>query len=324
MHKRKTLALMLVIFIATVLFASCKDDVLPKTSYRDNSGEFSVHFLDVGQGDCALIYFPDGKTMLIDTGNGKEENNEYILEFLDGFGIDNIDFLVLTHPDIDHIGGVTAIAQNISVSLAYVPFILNLNNFLDYKTGVDALTAKGTTLKTSCTYEKIVGNDYTVAFLTPYPPDFNESSYDYINKDYPTESEINNVSPLIYVEYKGVRFLFTGDAGASEEQFLLDDEWKIVGLFEMLDVNVNLDSIDFLKVAHHGSNDSTSENFIKRLTPKNAIISVGGLNSYGHPSSKVLQRLNEFSPAHNLYRTDVYGTISVFVDSKASIKVVTD
>ncbi|MBQ8426811.1 MAG: MBL fold metallo-hydrolase [Clostridia bacterium] len=324
MYKRKFLALIAITVITVFVFTSCKSPNLTERNYRENDGGFSVHYLDVGQGDCALIHFPDGKTMMIDVGNGERENNQYVLGFLENFSVSKIDYLVLTHPDADHIGGAKELALNVQINNAYIPHILDLNGFANFKTTVDVLENKNVSLKISATYERIKGQDYVVAFLTPYEPNHSSSSYDNINVEYPTESDINNVSPIIYIEYKGIRFLFTGDAGSSQENLLLEDEQIITQLFEILGVTVNLDNIDFLKVAHHGSADSTTENFIKRLTPKNAVISVGGLNSFGHPSSQVLYRLAQFSPAHNLFRTDVDGTVSVFVDQNGQINVVTD
>lgn len=324
MHKRKISALVLLIIMAITIFPSCKKSDLYNNNYRDNSGSFSVHFMDVGHGDCTLIYFSDGKTMLIDTGNGQEENDEYILGFLENYGVEKIDYLVLTHPDANHIGGTGAIAENVQVSLCYVPHILDLNNFPKYKTALEKLTDKGAFTKVSCTGERIIGAEYLVAFLTPYPPDFSSSSYDYINKEFPSDSEINNVSPFIYVEYKGISFLFTGDGEALQEETLLNDENMIVATFQNLGVTINLNNIDFLKVAEHGAEGSTTKDFIRRITPKNAVISVDGLNSYGYPSTRVLSRLSEFSPEHNLYRTDVYGTISVYVDTNGKVNVITD
>lgn len=330
MYKRKILALITIIAVLTVILFSacnCHTEIIEneKTqSCRQNDGNFSVHYIDVGQGDCILIYFPDGKTMLIDVGNGESKNNKKILEFLEEFSVDRIDYLVLTHPDLDHIGGVESLMGKLQVGRSYIPHVIEKEDFPNFKKAYDLLVGKNAEIITSCTIEHIKGSDYCVAFLTPYPLGFSNSSYYNINKKYPTDSDLNNVSPIIYVEYLGVRFLFTGDAGESQENLLLDDEKVICGFFEKLGVNINLNNIDFLKVAHHGSQDSSCERFLTRIMPKNAVISVGGANSYGLPSSQVLYRLSTINPDYKLFRTDLAGTISITVSQLGEINIVTD
>jgi competence protein ComEC len=324
MHQRKSVRLIALITVLTViLLSACTNPILKDRTYRQNDGSFSVHYLDVGQGDSALIYFPDGKTMLIDTGNGSRENDEYLLEFLKRFSVNQIDYLVLTHPDSDHIGGAVSLIEKVKISRAYVPYIVKKEKFPLFKTVYDALTEKAVEIKISC-MEVVKREDCSVAFLTPNPPDFSKSEYDKLNGAYPTESDINNVSPLIYVEYKGVRFLFTGDAGQEQEEEFLDNEGIKKIIFKKLGVDLKLDKIDFLKVSHHGSADGTSGRFVQRIRPKNAIISVGGKNMYGHPSSQTLHRLLEYSPEHKLYRTDVCGTVSVFVNENGIVTVLSD
>lgn len=321
-NKRKAL----IVFLVSVLFllSSCNNLTLNDRKFRENNGGFSVHYLDVGQGDASFIFFPDGKTMLIDTGNGVENNNKYILDFLSNFSVNKIDYLVLTHPDADHVSGTAEIINKINVEKTYLPCVLEPANFFHFNKAVMALEDNNVSIVISAFGNFIKGEDYLVAFLTPYPIDFPSSSYDNLNKEFPNENEINDASPIIYIEYKGVRFLFTGDAGVSQENLLLNDEKVIISFFENFNVNINLTNIDFLKVAHHGSAYNTSERFLERINPKNAVISVGGLNSYNLPSTQLLQRLNQICPAHNLYRTDVDGTVSVKVSPDGTKLIETD
>ena len=325
MHKRKRVALLTMITVLTViLFSACKTPKPNQQNYRENDGSFSVHYLDVGQGDCALIYFPDGKTMLIDTGNGTTDNNQYVLSFLDAFSVDRIDYLVLTHPDSDHVGGAKTVIENLEIGTAYVPHVLEASVFPQLNQAFNALEDKNVETKISTTFVNVKGEGYAVAFLLPYPPDVPSSSYDKLYDKYPTESDINNVSPIIYVEYQGVRFLFSGDADAGEEKLLLSDEKYLVASFNELGININLNQIDFLKVAHHGSKDSTCAQFLDRINPKNSVISVRGDNKYGLPSTEVLQALANTNEDHKIYRTDIHGTVSVIIDENGDIRTIVD
>lgn len=330
MHKRKIMSLMLLIVILLLCLVGCNcsggNGNLSKTNKRENNGKFSVHYLDVGQGDAIFIYFPDGKTMLIDSGDGEKKNNEYITEFLKDFEINKIDYLVLTHPDSDHIGGAKSVVENFDIGKAFIPHLLQPQNFKEFNDVYNILNQKQIQTDISCTYKNIKTEDYSVAFLLPYPTDFPgvESSYAKLNGEYPTETEINDASPIIYVEYKGTRFLFTGDASSVQERVLLENECALTSMFKVLGINLKFEYIDFLKVAHHGANDSSSQAFLNFIKPKNAIISVGGANNYGHPSTLVLERLATANPAHTLYRTDVYGTVSVYVSNDGNTQVITD
>ena len=334
MYKRKILSTrFMAIFIIAVFLISCafgcKESLsveLPERSFRQNSGCFSVHYLDVGQGDCILIHFPDGKSMLIDSGNGENQNNEYILNFLKEFSVGDIDYLVITHPDVDHMGGAKNIIASHNVKNAFLSKILVPENFPEFKTVKDYLTMDGAVINVSETYRHVKGKDYSVAFLSPFALDFPnvESGYVGINGEYPTDADVNNASPIIYVEYKGIRFLFTGDAGSAQERIFLQNEHAILKTFKQIGLQINLDYVDFLKVSHHGANSGTSVEFSDRIRAKNAVISVGGENKYGHPSTEVLKRLAQSNPAHNVYRTDVHGTISVLVSEKGEISIITD
>ncbi len=330
MHKRLIATIMLITVLLLSSLVGCssssKDNPLSKNKKRENDGRFSVHYLDVGQGDAIFLHFPDGKTMLIDSGNAQRENSEYVVNFLKNFNISTIDYFVLTHPDSDHIGGAYSVIENFKIGKAYIPHILQPQNFGEFNNVFSLLNQKQIKTEISTIYKHVKGQDYTVAFLTPYPIDFpfGESSYSKINSEYPTDTDINNVSPIIYVQYKGVRFLFTGDAGGSQERILIDDKRVLATTFNSLGIDINLEYIDFLKVAHHGANDCSSVEFLNLIKPKNAIVSVGGGNPYGHPSTSVLERLATANPAHTLYRTDVYGTISVYVSINGQMEIITD
>jgi competence protein ComEC len=280
----------------------------------------------VGQGDAIFIHFPDGKNMMIDSGDGEKKSVDYIKGFMSEFGVDKIDYLMLTHPMQDHQGGMEMLLNNYTVSNFYIPYIIDADNFPIFK-GISELASEKQVNKIeSQSYKNIKGEDYALAILTPYPFNYPnvESAYKPINNIFPTENAINNVSPMVYVKYKSVRFLFTGDAGVAQEHKVIDNYNAFVQMFSSLGIELNLENIDFLKVSRHGSANSSSEKFLSTLKPKNAVISVGGANNYGLPSTEMLARLATASPAHNLYRTDVHGTISVYVSNDGEIRIQTD
>ncbi len=331
MHKRKISSV--IIFIIMLILALCgcggnqnhyADD--SQIEYRENTGEFSVHYLDVGQGDAIFIHFPDGKNFMIDSGDGSEKSLDYICGFLSAFGVSKIDYLMLTHPMQDHQGGMQTLLDDYDVENMFIPYIIKSENFPNFKKIIDLAEQKQVKTIVSQTYKNFKGQDYAMGIMTPYPFNFpnGESSYVDINSAFPSESAVNDVSPMVYVSYKSVRFLFTGDAGVSQEKIIVDNYSALKQMFNSLGIDLNLKNIDFLKIARHGSANTSSFDFISMLKPKNAIISVGGGNHYGLPSTETLSVLADASPAHNLYRTDVYGTVSVYVSNSGEYRIQTD
>ncbi|MBQ7348353.1 MAG: MBL fold metallo-hydrolase [Clostridia bacterium] len=333
-YQRKIFALFSVIFVCLFILCSCvPSSVTEETVNPEKSDEivlqakFSVHFIDVGNGDCILIKFPDSKRMLIDCGDKIDGVYSKINDYLKSQNVDKIDFLVLTHPDRDHIGNAVDIINDFEIGTAYIPHILSNTLFPLFNSVKQELTAKNIDFQVSHLYSYIKGEGYSVAFLSPAPPGNKKSAYNILNSALsPTANDINNVSPIIYVEYNGVRFLFTGDAGKSQEEYVLDlyKSSLYKRNFEYYGFDVNLENIDFLKVSHHGSDDATSENFLQTLNPKNAVISVGGNNYYGLPSSNTLIRLNALSEEFELYRTDTKGSVAVYVNEMGNYRVITE
>lgn len=288
-----------------------------------SSKNLEVYFIDVGQGDSTLIIFPDGKNMLIDCGDGQNSANQNISKELSDKGIKEIDYLILTHPSYDHVGGVYSLLENFGVNNAYLPHILNEQLFYDYSVAVSRIREKGANIKISCLGEYITGKDYGFAFLSPTSITQSDSSYRDLNvSSTPTEEQINDVSPIMYLECRGVRFILTGDAGFSQESLVVNNYNS--GVYHNLKgagVDVNLDNIDFLKVTHHGGDTGSGTEFLTLTKPKNAIISVGGNNNYNHPSFKVLNRILSANEDCNILRTDVLGTIKISVNLSGKITI---
>ena len=237
-----------------------------------------IIFFDVEQGDSSLIVI-DGKTTLIDTGgkpsyDKKEEFNyskNKILPYLKSKGIRKIDNLILTHGDYDHMGEAINIVKNFKVN--NVIFNKGNYNYLE-KRLIKVINDKN--IKYYKGIKELKLDNINLYFL-------NTDLYDNENDD----------SNVLYFKYENTKFLFMGDAGINKEKAILE--------------KYNLKDIDFLKVGHHGSDTSSSDEFIEKIRPKNSIISVGKNNKYGHPKNTVLEILKD----SNIYRTDKDGSIKI-------------
>lgn len=313
------LASLIALIMALCLFCSCAQ-TLPPLNKIDAHTDFSVNYLNVGQGDCIFIRLPDGKNALIDCGLNQEPILEKIKNYLAAYEVSKIDYFILTHPDLDHIGNAYNLIREYSVGELFIPYVKHehLCNFTEFSNVLNLAKNKAISIKIFDSYTCIQGMDYAFAFLSPMPKGFDGSSYDeLIKQDIPSDSAVNNLSPIIYFECFGKRFVFTGDAGYSQEKLVVANYTnKVYELFyNNYNINVNLECVDFLKVSHHGSADATGEQFLRLLQPKNAIISVAGQNFYGHPSSETLERLISVCPGYQLYRTDRDGTICIHKDN---------
>lgn len=263
---------------------------LPQTGESDE-GEMRVHFLDVGQGDCSIVELPDGKVMLIDGGAG-EESATILMRYLNALKIDVIDYLLITHADSDHCGGLQKVVRYKQVKRAFLPLTSATSNQA-YAAVYTEIMEQGCQWQYSARSINLSSDDenpYTLRFLYPYT----------------IQTEIfentNASSAVVWLDYHGASVLFTGDAPRStEEKLMRDDRLKL------LDESINLKETELLKVAHHGSADATGADFLEYLGVKQAVISCGRNNIYGHPTEQVLSALS----AQNVevYRTDEFGSL---------------
>lgn len=277
---------------------------LPKIDKRAQ-GEMRVHFVDVGQGDATIIQLPDGKVMLIDGGDNEDAHTTALLRYLRALKVEAIDYLVATHADADHCGGLTEVVRMFDVKRAFLPMV-NVTENTAYATfyaqlmkeGCDyTYAARGVSLSTQGEYA------YTLEFIYPYTLDTEKEN----------ESDDNAASAVLWLDYQGASVLFTGDAPKSvEEKLMLDDALDAI-------VGVELSDTELLKVSHHGSKDATSKAFLEYLGVEYAVISCGEDNMYGHPSPDVCENLT--SVQAKTYRTDLQGTIMLSVVSDGTFTV---
>ena len=240
--------------------------------------------MDVGQADSILVIDKD-KTMLIDAGTN--EAGETVVNFLKDKGITKIDYLVGTHPHEDHIGGLDDVIDNFDIGTIYMPKMQTTTK--TFEDVLDSITAKNLQVTTP-----VVGDKFTLtnADCTIMATD---------TKD--TEENLNLSSIVIRMTYGGNSFLFMGDAEAEVEEAR------------------NWQPADVLKVGHHGSKTSSTQNFIMQVMPSIAIIQVGKDNSYNLPNQETIDKLNAVGT--KIYRTDESGNILVTSDG-SNIQVETN
>ncbi len=259
------------------------DYVEKSTEETEDTGHLSVWYIDVGQGDSIFIESPEGMTMLIDCG--EYEKIDCVRDFLDDKGIERIDCLVVTHPHTDHMGGMATIIRNYDIGSIYMPKVTS--NTTAFEVMLKAIQEKSMKIKTAKAGMTIDFGSVDADIIAP------------ISAEY---EGLNNYSVVIRMQYKDRSFLFTGDIESEVEK-------------ELLDSKENLDS-DVLKVAHHGSNSSSTTKFIEAVSPICSVICVGENNDYGHPKEKVLKRLSDTE----ILRTDEEGTIHIYTDGYGLFK----
>jgi len=246
----------------------------------------TVRYLNVGQGDATLIRAPGGNTMLIDGGKTATIAENVVLPALRAWNVRQLDFMVLTHPDQDHIGGLQRVVETMPVG--QVVLTGQLHTTVTYERLLAAISSKKlkaikARIGTSLSFDPLL----TTVILGP-----NDAA---VKGD-----DTNNASIVMRMTYGKVSFLFIGDAEGPELTTILNSK---------ADVRAQL-----LKLGHHGSSTSTSRSWLRAVAPEVGIISVGE-NTYGHPHRETLELLAEFGI--KVYRTDQHGTITVVSDGAA-------
>ena len=245
---------------------------LPISAFAD----LQIHFLDVGQGDCTIVLC-DGESMVIDGGPASASSfvYSYIRNTLE---LQHIDYVVSTHPHLDHVYGLSSVLNAAPVDLVLTPVLewdsKAFNSMVKYaeKQGAPlSVPQEGDTLR-------LGGATVTILHCWPEAIDYGRT---------------NDSSIVVRIDYGQTSFIITGDA----------EDWSE---YMMIDAGINL-SADVLRVSHHGSNTGSTMEFLKAVQPKYAVISVGKDNGYGHPHTEVLERLDKIGT--KVLRTDELGTI---------------
>lgn len=256
--------------------------ILPSPEFSANR-LLKVHFLDVGQGDSIVVQTPGGQTILVDGGN--RESGELVSNYLKDLGVSELMAVVATHPHEDHIGGLITVLDSIPVKGVYMPNATHttatFTNFLEAveNSGADKFIAR---VGRSIPVDEL---DMAMLFMAP-----NSNKYD----------SLNDYSAVLKVSFKDISFLLTGDAEAVSEN-------------EMLDYNRNINST-VLKVGHHGSRTSSTDEFLEAVKPVYAVITSGQDNEYGYPHAESFLRLK--ASGASILRTDVLGTLIIETDGE--------
>lgn len=299
-------------------------------------GELKIHFIDVGQGDCIFIQFPDGKTMLIDGGENRTAVAQGIINYLLALYEQEevtVDYLMLTHCDSDHCGSLDEVIKSdkIDVFNVYQPRVYSkyendlLKKYVEdntmnnpqgnwkyvptITTGVYASFAEAVYMEKDKLEDfgeiiynfeglEIHGDGWSIYMYNPC-----EDMY----KNLSTAKAKNNISPIMVLCFGEYRILLTGDADEKAEE-------NFVTNINMFSDSFEWNGCDVLKVAHHGGAESTGELFLDNTRPKYAVISAGENNKYDHPRKSTLNNLAEFV-GQNIFITYEYGSIVLTIDS---------
>ena len=266
--------------------------VTPTVAAAAPPAPLRIDFISVGQGDAALVTSPSGKIVLID--GGPREAGPTLTAALRARHATAIDLVVLTHRHEDHLGGLIPIVRTFDVRMFMdAPF---RHDSAIYGTLLETLEARRVPVRQAERDRTIdIGGGATITLLTPPDPPIAHS-----------RSDVNANSVIVRLDYRAVGVLFAADAEPQTERWLLTSGARLPA--------------QVLKVAHHGGRYSSTAKFLRAVSPQAAVISVGVVNEYGHPTPEAIGRLER---AHaRVYRTDQDGTVTVETDG-ARIQVTT-
>ena len=248
-----------------------------------NNDLLKVHYLDVGQGDSIFIELPNNETMLIDAAESYQSEN--IINYLKYLNYQKIDYVIGTHPHTDHIGGLKDIINTFEIGKIYMPKVVSTTK--TYESLLMAIKDKNLKINTAKAGTSIIDTDaLKINILAP-----NNSTY----------TELNNYSAVTKITYGTTKFLFMGDAEKLSENEIKEDV-----------------TADVIKIGHHGSNTSSSIDFIKKVNAKYGIISVGLNNKYNLPKEETIT--NWENSGTKIYLTSTNGTIRASSDG-TNIKI---
>ena len=278
--KDKKLIIAIIIFLIIFGYNLYKEQEFSSNALKPDTNivtsDLNIYFLDVGQADSILIS-NNNTNMLIDAGNN--EDGDLLVDYIkEELNISKLDIVVGTHPHEDHIGGLDDIINNIDVEEVYLPEVITTTKtFEDVLDAIEKNKLEITVPEIDSSF-KLGEAEFKVL---------------YTGTD---DSDLNNTSIVLKMTYGKYNYLFTGDATDKVEKLILNKNIKA----------------DVLKVGHHGSAYSSTEEFLTKVGPKYAIISCASKNSYGHPSPETITRLEQTGA--KIYNTKDLGTIHISSD----------
>jgi len=280
----------IVLFVLVVVSLTCVDVVKTYSDIKDivsssvepivvvvpqkHFGLLEVYFVDVGQGDCTIYSYNKVNNMIIDAGSGTALSR--VMNFINSIGIKKFDIVIATHPDEDHIGSLDDVINTFGANKVYAPKITK--DTVAFDNFATAVKNQGIKIAVPVSGESFFLGDISFKILAP-----NGSEYD----------ATNNYSIVTRVTYGQNSFLNMGDAEALSEKEILSRGYEL--------------NSDVVKIGHHGSKTSTSEEFYSRINPAYSVVSVGKDNKYDHPDQEIIDRISLDSI---VYRTDLKGTVS--------------
>ena len=252
--------------------------------HSSDESYLTVHMIDVGQGDSFLIKTPKGITMLID--GGPPQNSDQLIAYLKRHQVNQIDYMIASHPHSDHIGGLIPVMKEFPVHHVIVPSVTHTSQL--YESFLETLLESQADIQVIQSSSQLT-IESDVAFEIFY------TGIDY-------GLNLNDWSVVLRLNHDEMSFLFAGDLESGAEMDLLN--------FFSLDQL----SSEVLKVGHHGSNTSTTQPFLNAVQPRVGLISCSIDNSYGHPSDQVIQRLE--AAGVWIYRSDLQGSVILYSDGE--------
>jgi len=278
----KTLLRFCATLTAVVMLATCASCELFLTKTPDVhgvEGTLEVMFLDVKQADCILVK-TGNHAMLVDAANRGQDN--LVLGYLEEYGVTELDYLVATHPDADHIGSMASVIRKMD-SIGEIIMPDKVHTTVTFANLMDAIEEKDVPMRIARPGYVFQLGEATIQIIAP-----NGSSY----------SDMNDWSVVLRIEFGTTTFLLAGDAETKSEG-------------EQLANNLPLQA-DVIKIGHHGSRTSSTQAYLNAVSPSYAIISCGTGNTYKHPHVETLERLEAMGV--EIYRTDLNGTIIFTTD----------
>lgn len=282
----------IIIFVIIIIILNLILNFIPKT--------FTISFIDVGQGDSMLISTPKGKKILIDGGGSRDEESfnigkQTLIPYLLNKGITKLDYILISHFDSDHVGGILSVLEELKVEKVIICEQEENENYRRFKEIVKNKKIKVYVVKKGDNVK--IEENILLNILWPKDEKIKENA-------------INNNSIVAKLNYKSFSILLTGDIEKIAENEILKE-------YE----NSNILNANILKVAHHGSKSSSINEFLEKVKPQIALIGVGEENTFGHPNEGVLKRLENINT--KIYRTDKKGEITIKINRKGCIKIKT-